>query len=147
MSKHKNRKGITFPDPPSGAVNPFLAQMMDKQAQQAGFHSRLLLDELRPSDYREQARLLEVEHDEVPEGEVCHCQDCQAVIPMLHCAARQIEQWDKDWSELLKRLARLSDAMGLQGEWGLADDETLLEQFDPWAVLETMLDDYGVCDE
>ena len=41
-----------------------------------------------------------------------------------------------DWLELLRGIAMLSDAAGLDdGDWQLATDDVLLEQFDPyWAL-------------
>jgi len=42
----------------------------------------------------------------------------------------------KSWTALMRELAKLSDAMGLDdGDWSEADDSTLVEQFDPWTVV------------
>lgn len=122
----------------TGAVTNVPRHKREQASQRkgGGYYSRLIADDLTPSDYREQARILAAEHDDLKDGDVCHCHDCQVVIPLLDCAARQSEQWEKTWLRLLKETARFSDMMGLDdGEWQLADDETLLEQFDPWGVL------------
>lgn len=40
------------------------------------------------------------------------------------------------WNPLMREIARLSDALGLDdGDWADADEITLLEQFDPWTVI------------
>jgi hypothetical protein len=49
-----------------------------------------------------------------------------------------IEQADKDWIAVLREIAKLSDKVDM-GDWAQADDETLLEQFDPWVVLAASL--------
>lgn len=57
-----------------------------------------------------------------------------------------------DWIAMLKECAKLSDLIhfedvGMLEDWGSADEDTLLEQFDPWAVLreiQTLLASTGV---
>jgi hypothetical protein len=49
-----------------------------------------------------------------------------------------LAQHNADWLAMLKAVAQLSDVMGLdEADWGLAGDDILLEQFDPWVVLRT----------
>jgi len=44
------------------------------------------------------------------------------------------------WSPLMREIAKLSDALGLDdGDWAIADESTLLEQFDPWTVIAAAL--------
>lgn len=54
----------------------------------------------------------------------------------------EIEQHRNDWLAMLREVAKVSDALGLDGfdfdpddGWSHADDDTLLEQFDPWSVI------------
>lgn len=50
------------------------------------------------------------------------------------------QQSDKDWLAMYKAIAQTTaDAT----EWELADDATLMEEFDPWDVLRAMLDEMG----
>jgi len=43
---------------------------------------------------------------------------------------------ERSWLALLREIAKLSDAMGLDSEnWSDADDCTLLQEFDPWVVI------------
>lgn len=53
----------------------------------------------------------------------------------------ELEGSDKDhlnsWTALMRELAKLSDALGLDdGDWSETDDSTLVEQFDPWTVIK-----------
>lgn len=45
------------------------------------------------------------------------------------------------WKPLMREIAKLSDALGLDdGDWEQADEDTLLEQFDPWTVIRSAID-------
>jgi len=48
-----------------------------------------------------------------------------------------IQAYATDWISLLQEVAKLSDAMGLDdGDWAEADNDTLIQEFDPWYVIE-----------
>lgn len=51
--------------------------------------------------------------------------------------SRKVSQSDRDWLAMLREVAKLSDAMNVDdGDWVLAADDTLQEQFDPWVVIK-----------
>lgn len=48
----------------------------------------------------------------------------------------RIKEQDSTWLSLMRELAVASDAAGIgDGDWALATDDILLEQFDPWATM------------
>ncbi len=67
-------------------------------------------------------------------------------VPKLAAEVRLLQSQLHDerehgWNPLMREIAKLSDAMGLDdGDWSEADDSTLLEQFDPWTVVTAAIE-------
>lgn len=77
------------------------------------------------------------------------CANARDDIPRLVAEVRWLraeleplqESVTHGWKPLMREIAKLSDALGLDdGDWAAADDSTLLEQFDPWTVITAALD-------
>src|SRR3989337_3449648 len=47
---------------------------------------------------------------------------------------------EQSWLRLMQEIAKLSDTLGRDsGDWSEADDCTLLQEFDPWAVIRQVI--------
>lgn len=64
-----------------------------------------------------------------------------AEIRRLQAELQPLQESDTyGWQPMMREIAKLSDALGLDdGDWATADDSTLLEQFDPWTVITAAL--------
>lgn len=63
-----------------------------------------------------------------------------ARLAELEAANAELQQCSKDWLAMMRAVAEVADTINSHSEspdneWGLADDATLLEQFDPWQAL------------
>ncbi len=76
------------------------------------------------------------------------CANAREDVPRLVAEVRRLraelqplqESDTYGWQPLMREIAKLSDALGLDdGDWSDADDSTLLEQFDPWAVIRSAI--------
>lgn len=76
-------------------------------------------------------------------GDLTHGQVHQLIaeIRRLRAELQPLQESDTyGWQPLMREIAKLSDALGLDdGDWSDADDSTLLEQFDPWAVIRSAI--------
>ena len=65
-----------------------------------------------------------------------------AEIRRLRAELQPLQESDTyGWQPMMREIAKLSDALGLDdGDWSDADDSTLLEQFDPWAVIRSAIE-------
>lgn len=96
---------------------------------------KLLEGTLTGKDFIEQANLLHDFHEEIPEGEICHCDICQIASPLLFYAAPIIDEVTKLHAEK----DRLYKALELvKAEFG--DDSHLRLKPLVWAMVDKAIE-------